>query len=173
MKFTFLLRPDREMITMIVLLRVDDRLLHGQVAKTWTKKYSVDEILIVSDEVVDDEFSKMTLCLAKPSNVKLRFVGLDKVKEELLESESSEKNVMCITSNFQDMDRVICVLPQTRYVNVGGLRNCQSGENIQITPTVFVTPKDVAIIKKWDENGIQIGIRQIPGEKDIWMDEII
>ena len=80
MKFTFLLRPDREMITMIVLLRVDDRLLHGQVAKTWTKKYSVDEILIVSDEVVDDEFSKMTLCLAKPSNVKLRFVGLDKVK---------------------------------------------------------------------------------------------
>ena len=32
MKFTFLLRPDREMITMIVLLRVDDRLLHGQVA---------------------------------------------------------------------------------------------------------------------------------------------
>ena len=154
MKFTFLLRPDREMITMIVLLRVDDRLLHGQVAKTWTKKYSVDEILIVSDEVVDDEFSKMTLCLAKPSNVKLRFVGLDKVKEELLESESS-------------------VLPQTRYVNVGGLRNCQSGENIQITPTVFVTPKDVAIIKKWDENGIQIGIRQIPGEKDIWMDEVL
>ena len=158
---------------MIVLLRVDDRLLHGQVAKTWTKKYSIDEILIVSDEVVNDEFSKMTLFLAKPSNVKLRFVGLEKMKEEVEEARISRKNVMCITSNFQDMDRVIHILPQTRYVNVGGLRNCQSGESIQVTPTVFLSPNDVSIIKKWNEIGTQIGIRQIPGEKDIWVDEVL
>lgn len=158
---------------MIVLLRVDDRLLHGQVAKTWTKKYSIDEILIISDEVVNDEFSKMTLCLAKPNNVNLRFIGLDKLKEELQGRQEDRKNVMCITSNFLDMDRVIRALPQTRYVNVGGLRNCQSGENTQITPSVVLSPNDIKIIKKWSDNGIQIGIRQIPGEKEIWMDEVL
>lgn len=57
--------------------------------------------------------------------------------------------------------------------NVGGLRNCQSGESIQVTPTVFLSPNDVSIIKKWNEIGTQIGIRQIPGEKDIWVDEVL
>lgn len=46
---------------MIKVLRVDDRLLHGQVAQSWTSFYHIDKIFIINDEVENDEFSKVTL----------------------------------------------------------------------------------------------------------------
>ena len=58
---------------MIKVLRVDDRLLHGQVAQSWTSFYHIDKIFIINDEVENDEFSKVTLNLAKPKNVELLF----------------------------------------------------------------------------------------------------
>ena len=56
---------------MIVLTRVDHRLLHGQVAFSWTSHLSADCILIANDEVAGDETKKTIIRLAKPSGVKL------------------------------------------------------------------------------------------------------
>ena len=54
---------------MIVLVRVDHRLLHGQVVFTWTKSISTDCILIASDAVVKDELRMTALRLSKPNGV--------------------------------------------------------------------------------------------------------
>lgn len=51
---------------MILLLRVDHRLLHGQVAFSWTQTLGADCILIANDAVAGDELRKTTMKLAKP-----------------------------------------------------------------------------------------------------------
>ena len=56
---------------MIKLLRVDHRLLHGQVAMAWTQSLDSDCILIANDAVVNDNIRKTTMKLAKPNGVKL------------------------------------------------------------------------------------------------------
>jgi len=56
---------------MILNVRVDHRLLHGQVAFTWTTALGSDCILIANDSVVDDQIRKTTMKLAKPAGVKL------------------------------------------------------------------------------------------------------
>ncbi|STV18480.1 putative PTS permease [Klebsiella pneumoniae subsp. ozaenae] len=56
---------------MITLLRVDHRLLHGQVAFSWTQYVGADCILIANDSVPGDELRKTTIKLAKPPSVKL------------------------------------------------------------------------------------------------------
>ena len=56
---------------MIKKLRVDHRLLHGQVAFSWTSALNVDCILIANDSVMKDELRKTTLKMAKPNGVKL------------------------------------------------------------------------------------------------------
>ena len=55
---------------MIKLLRVDHRLLHGQVAMTWTQELDTNCILIACDAVVKDDVRKTTLKLARPAGVK-------------------------------------------------------------------------------------------------------
>ena len=56
---------------MIKLVRVDHRLLHGQVAMAWTQSLDVDCMLIANDAIMKDEIRKTTLKLAKPNGVKL------------------------------------------------------------------------------------------------------
>ena len=56
---------------MLKLLRVDHRLLHGQVAFSWTKQLGADCILIANDEVVQDELRMTAIRMSKPNGVKL------------------------------------------------------------------------------------------------------
>ena len=68
---------------MIKLLRIDDRLLHGQVAFAWTKNLGIHLIYVLSDVVVNDEITKMTLGIAKPYGTKLSVYAVDEGIEEL------------------------------------------------------------------------------------------
>ena len=56
---------------MLKLIRIDDRLIHGQVAFTWTPALNINCIVVANDRAATDEFLKMTLGLAKPAGVKL------------------------------------------------------------------------------------------------------
>ena len=62
---------------MIELLRVDHRLLHGQVAFSWTNALGIDCILIANDSVPGDDIRKTTLKLSKPNGVKLVIKTID------------------------------------------------------------------------------------------------
>ena len=71
------------MIELIKLLRVDHRLLHGQVAFSWTNSVKADCILVASDQVVNDDIWKTTLKLGKPSGVKLVIKNMQDVIEAI------------------------------------------------------------------------------------------
>ena len=65
---------------MIKLLRVDDRLIHGQVATTWTKTLQADSIIVANDEVISNELQIIALKLAVPAGMK---VAIRSVSEEI------------------------------------------------------------------------------------------
>ena len=56
---------------MIKLVRIDHRLLHGQVAFSWTKFLDSDCILLASDDLVKDELKMAAMRMAKPTGIKL------------------------------------------------------------------------------------------------------
>lgn len=66
---------------MIKLVRIDHRLLHGQVVFSWTKSLSISRIIIIDDFSATDELKKISLNLSKPSGVKLNIFT---VKDALL-----------------------------------------------------------------------------------------
>ena len=63
---------------MIVCLRVDERLIHGQVAMTWTKELKLNGLVVASDEAASNEIQKMTLCQ------KVKYVDVEKNKGEII-----------------------------------------------------------------------------------------
>ena len=42
----------------IELVRIDDRMLHGQVVSTWLKDYSIEQVLIINDKAANDPIQK-------------------------------------------------------------------------------------------------------------------
>ena len=77
---------------MIKLVRVDHRLLHGQVIFSWTKQLSANYIIVADDKVPNDPISMMALSIAKPADCELSIIPFSKVKEVV--EKNADKNIM-------------------------------------------------------------------------------
>ena len=71
----------------ITALRVDDRLIHGQVAMTWTKQLAVQGIVVANDEAANDNTQKMALKMAVPGGIKSLIKPVDEAIRILKQSE--------------------------------------------------------------------------------------
>lgn len=158
---------------MIVLFRVDDRLLHGQVARSWTKQYRIQKIVIINNEIMNDEFSKMTLCLAKPQNVDLVFTDRENSKKLLQILDETDERVMCIVNGFEDAMFVLPSLPAVCKVNVGGLRSKTREPGIVVNHLIVLDANDEQCVKELIEKGYQLEVQQIPEEMPINLEDVI
>ena len=152
---------------MIKLLRIDDRLLHGQVAQSWTSHYHIDQIFVINDDVMNDEFSKVTLRLAKPKNVDLQFYEISGCATALKLASQNEKSVMVIVERFKDAWILHQRLPQLKEMNVGGQRNKAETDAVQFTSSVTLLRADLDICRALMDDGVRLEIRQIPAEKEV------
>ncbi|TDW16378.1 PTS system mannose-specific IIB component/fructoselysine and glucoselysine-specific PTS system IIB component [Breznakia blatticola] len=147
---------------MIKLLRVDDRLLHGQVAFAWTKSLKVNLIIVANDKIAHDEFTKMTLGLAKPQNVNLTIVEVKKAVEILKTDKAKKYSSLIIVNNLEDAKELIMNVDELHSLNLGGLREREG--STRYTNAITLTEKDVDICREILDKGYEIEARQMPSD---------
>ena len=87
---------------MIVLARVDDRLIHGLVAVAWTSHLAPETILVANDAVANDEMKKNIMKLAKPAGVKLFIKTRDAAAKALNNPINDGKRIFLVTETVED-----------------------------------------------------------------------
>src|SRR3978361_1591905 len=107
---------------MIKLTRIDDRLVHGQVAFTWTPALGVDCLIVANDKVAKDEFMKMTLGLAKPAGTKLLVKSLTDAAAYLNDEKNKNLKVLLIINSVRDAAAMANQVSEIRSINFGGIR---------------------------------------------------
>lgn len=110
-------------IIMIKLVRVDHRLIHGQVAFTWTKFLSTDCILIASDELLKDELRMAGLKMAKPSNVKLVMKSIADSIKALNSGVTDKYNLLILCESVEDVYRLAKEVKAIKSINLGGTKS--------------------------------------------------
>lgn len=158
---------------MISLLRIDDRLIHGQVAFGWTASLGVNVFLVVNDEAQTDQMKAMALNLAKPNDVKLYIRGVQESGEIVQKFAASQKsNVLVLVKNTDDALSLVKnsggVLKE---VNVGGLRYSEGKR--KLTDLVAVDDQDIANFKAMEELGVDLEFRMLPRDKKKSLKEIL
>ncbi|MEG0409295.1 MAG: PTS sugar transporter subunit IIB [Bacilli bacterium] len=156
---------------MIKLLRVDDKLLHGQVAFSWVRNLKIHTILIADDRVAFDEFSKMILGLSKPSGVNLKIMEIDCAIKELNEHANDEFNIMVIVNNIQNAYRIINNIPQLHSLNLGVLR--EHFESVSYSQHVALNSEEIKLCREMIKNGIEIEMRLTFDDKKLEICELI
>lgn len=147
---------------MIALLRVDDRLIHGMVAVSWTNALKPDTIIVANDKAAKDSFMTMTMKMAKPAGVNL----LIKTKEETLEKINSpkyeKKRVFLVTESLEDAWYLAQHCKDIKNVNVGtaGIKK-QEGQ-VSTLPQVMMSPNDFSYAKKLHDNGVEVFAQVTP-----------
>ena len=137
---------------MIKLVRVDHRLLHGQVAFSWTNGVGANCILVASDTVVNDDVWKTTLKLGKPiaainSGVTDKY-KLIIVVQTIKEAKQLADGCPCITS-----------------INLGNTK--ESKTTTQISKQVFLEDEEKAILKELMNRGVECEIRALVDDSKI------
>ncbi len=156
---------------MVKILRVDERLLHGQVAVTWVSNVNPSSILIANDEVMDNEMSKMALKMAKPNGVNLAIRSIDDGAGILNDPRSENIQIFVIVKTIADAVRLAEKTNCIKHVNIGGIRKREGGK--LIAPAVYVNDQDIENLKKLQTMVDVIEFRMVPSDSTKKLDEVL
>lgn len=156
---------------MIKMVRVDHRLLHGQVAFSWTSTLSVDCILIADDDTAKNDLKKSAMKLAKPNGVKLVIKTVDKAIESLNEGVTDKYNLFIVVANIESAEKLISGYPEIKQLNLGG--TLPSKDKVNISKVISITENERVLLKKMIRQGVDINIQMVPSDTKINVKNLI
>lgn len=154
-----------------VLARIDTRLLHGQVATSWTKAVQPTRIIAVSDAVARDDLRKSMIEQAAPPGVKANVVPIDKMIKVDKDTRFGNTKAMLLFETPQDALRAIEGGVTIDTLNLGSMAH--SNGKVAVTKAVSMGKEDVETFEKLLALGIKIDVRKVPTDSPENFDEIL
>jgi fructoselysine and glucoselysine-specific PTS system IIB component len=156
---------------MIVMTRVDHRLLHGQVAFSWTQSLGADCILIANNDVPLNEIRKTTIKLAKPQGVKLVIKNLEDSIAALQSGVTDKYKLFIVVESIEDAVKLAQACPEVTKINLGGTKAGDGKENI--SKAINVTKAEKEELKQLAAAGKKVFIQMVPSDKAVAVTEVI
>jgi mannose/fructose/sorbose-specific phosphotransferase system IIB component len=155
----------------ITLVRIDDRLIHGQIVEGWLKTIEVDHIMVISDYVAGDKMQQILLNMAAPNNIKVTSFsvadGAKKLKEEAFKNDS----VLVLVSSPRDILALLNLGVKFQSVNVGGMHYAQGKK--QLLRNLSVNDQDIESFNNISRMGVELEGRVLPSDERINIMEVI
>ncbi|MGY6090023.1 mannose/fructose/sorbose PTS transporter subunit IIB [Avibacterium paragallinarum] len=143
----------------ISLLRIDSRLIHGQVATSWAKAVKCEAIFAVSDEVAEDPIRRDLLLQVAPEHLKSYVIPVEKAIKVYHNPKYAGKNILWLVTNPTDIVRLIEGGVKVDKVNVGGMTYKEG--NQQLSQAVTVNQQDVEAFRKLLDLGVDLSLQQV------------
>ncbi|MBN1546756.1 MAG: PTS sugar transporter subunit IIB [Syntrophaceae bacterium] len=148
----------------IALVRVDNRLVHGQILEAWIPYTEATCIIIADDNLAGDFFRETVIRMALPRNIELFIYSIeDFAKRNPYQREKGEKAIV-LFGNIQDALKAYQLGFQYESLNIGNVHS----ENCAVccSPSVFLSEEDIAELSMMAKDlGVRIDIRRVPKEK--------
>ncbi|MBC1526128.1 PTS sugar transporter subunit IIB [Listeria seeligeri] len=151
---------------MIQFLRVDHRLLHGQVAVSWFNALDVNTILVANDGVAADDFRKSAIRLAKPEAAKLVMKSIDESIASINSGVTDKYNLLVVVESVGDAYKLIKgTNGKIPMLNLGGTKQREGTTNF--SKAINLTAEEVEKLQELQKNAIDVFMQQVPNEKKV------
>lgn len=155
---------------MIQLIRIDDRLLHGQVAYSWKAGLGYQAIVIADDNVADDAMRKSIIKMATPAGVKLAIRNIEDASNLLNNEKLKNVKVFVIVANPKSAYELYSKIDEKPDLNLGGMMNKENTR--EFAKAVYLSDEDFEYLKKIQGKNINIDVRQTPSENSQNFEEL-
>ncbi len=155
----------------IIHIRIDDRLIHGQVANRWSVGLNVERIIVPNDEVAVNDVQKSALRMSAPKGINTSLINVDTTIKNLLDNKYGDQRLMIIVNNPMDIERLIKGGIEIKEFNVGNLSKRDNAK--QIKNSVSLTEDELASINRMLDMGIDITAQMLPDEKKLNIKEYL
>lgn len=146
-------------------LRVDERLIHGQIAMVWSRELNLDGILVANDEVAENETQQMALKMAVPSGVNVLIRSVDEVVTILKDKRAKKKNLLVLVRTIQDAYRLAERVKNMSYINVGNVGKSVEGDKKTLTQFVMLTESELVSLEKLVKIYPETALQNVPSDK--------
>ncbi|ENZ00985.1 PTS N-acetylgalactosamine transporter subunit IIB [Clostridium thermobutyricum] len=146
----------------ILLTRVDNRLIHGQVGVTWVNHLGANLILVANDEVAADPVQQNLMDMVVPDAIQTRFFSIDKTIKVIHKAADRQK-IFLVCRTPQDALRLVKGGVPIKELNIGNMHFSEGKE--QIASTVSVDEDDKKTIRELLDLGIKVEVRRVPDER--------
>ena len=132
------------------MVRIDERLVHGQVAMIWSKHLGIDRIIVVNDKAASDPILTSTLKMAAPSSVKVIVLSKEKAKVLLADPRMKELQSLIVVNSPEDALFVVENAKEVSKVNIGNYGKASGSKEakIKLNDNVLLDDKDKENLKK-------------------------
>lgn len=153
------------------LLRIDDRLLHGQVALGWAAALGTKLIVICNDELAGDEWSSGLFAGATPPGVRLEILTLGETVRRYEEISQENLAAIVLLKSPRDVVTLLEMGARPAAINVGGM-HFEEGKR-RVLPYLFVDEDDVLYLRSLIESGISVRAQDVPGAESRDLRELL
>lgn len=146
----------------ILLTRIDNRLIHGQVGVTWTMTLGANLILVADDEAAENELMQQLMTTtAKSSGAGVRFFTVQKTIDVIHKAADRQK-IFIVCKTPKEVRQMLEGGVPIKEVNVGNMHFSQGKR--QISKKVYVDDTDLADLKAIQDAGVDLYIQDVPGD---------
>lgn len=148
----------------IVLTRIDNRLIHGQVAVSWSSHVDANLIVVVDDDVAKDKTQQMLLDMAAPPEVSTRYFSIEEAIRKIPKAAPNQR-IFLLTKDVDIIVKLVKGGIPIKAVNVGNM-HFKEGKK-QISAAISVDENDIKAFKELNGLGIRCEARRVPAESGI------
>ncbi|CAM2823959.1 sugar phosphotransferase system (PTS), mannose/fructose family, IIB component [Streptococcus acidominimus] len=136
---------------MITQIRVDDRLIHGQVAVVWTKELNAPLLVVANDEAAANEITQMTLKMAVPNGMKLLIRSVEDAIAVFNDPRAQDKRIFVIVNTIRDATEIakkVSSVETVNVANVGRFDKSDPASKVKLASSLLLNPDELEAAKE-------------------------
>ena len=147
----------------VEMIRIDDRLIHGQIVTAWAKNKQINKIWIVDDGVAKDDFLKGIMQLVAPADKELLITGLSEVPTLLEKLVNESPSVLILVKFPYVAEAIFKAGVKLRELNVGGIG--ASPERQKLFKNISASKEEKDTLKNIQDMGVDVFFQVTPDER--------
>ena len=155
---------------MIVLSRIDDRLIHGQVVEGWVNFLKATCIFVADDRVASNPFQRTIMELSVPQGLRAVIGRVEDICDLVRTAALNADRIILLFSNPADVLRAINLGLDCRALNIGGMHYIPGKRKLM--DVLAVDDADLAALKELAAKGIKIDVQTVPNQRPVPIEKI-
>jgi mannose/fructose/N-acetylgalactosamine-specific phosphotransferase system component IIB len=155
----------------LVLHRIDDRLIHGQVVVGWGQPLDIDFILLVDDAVAASDWEQELYRMGVPPHMEVQFLSVDDAAARLPQFRADSRRGILLTGDIATMTRLAERDGALTMVNLGGIHH-RVGRTQRLR-YVFLTADEERELRALAARGVAISAQDVPGARPVPLQELL
>ena len=155
----------------LVHVRIDDRLIHGQVAVYWCNAVNATRIIVANDVMYENDVQKAALRLVVPAGLKSSLLNIEKATKNLVSGKYEGQRVILVVRRPKDILRMMDHGVEVQEINVGNLPARDGTRNVK--KSINVTDEEIKDFQELSRRGVKLTGKQVPDNADDDLMELI